>query len=53
MQRLYNMPIKYPFPNQKQSQKNKILKDTVFILITENHLTQKDQFHHLQKETHL
>ena len=24
----------------------------IFILITEYHLTQKDQFHHLQKETH-
>ena len=41
-----------PYPNQKQAAQNKILKDKVYTLITENHLTQKDQFLHLQKETH-
>ena len=42
-----------PYPNLNESQKNKILKDKVFILITEYHLTRKDQFHHPQKETHI
>ena len=32
---------------------NIYMKDKVFILITEYHLTQKDQFHHPQKETHI
>ena len=38
---------------KNKSQKNKILKDKVFILIREYHLTRKDQFHHSQKETYL
>ena len=33
-------------------QKNKILKDKVYISITEHRLKQKDQFHHPQKKTH-
>ena len=42
-----------PYPNQKQNAEKKNLKDKVFNLITEYHLTQKDQFHHPQKETHM
>ena len=36
-----------PYPNQK----NKILKDKVYILTTVFHSIQKDQFHHPLKET--
>ena len=43
-----------PYPNQKQiPKKNKILKKKVYISIIESHLTQKDQFHQRQKETHI
>ena len=41
-----------PYPNQKQiAKKNKILKDKVYILTIAFHSIQKDQFHHLLKET--
>ena len=54
MQRLYNMSLKKPYSNQKQiAKKNKILKDTVYILILESHLTQKDRFHHTQNENRI
>ena len=45
MQQLHNMSIEQTIP--------KILKDKVYISITEFHLIQKDQYHHLQKETHI
>ena len=46
--------LNIPYPNQKQiAEKNKILKDKVYILITEFHSTQKDQYHRPQKETHI
>ena len=38
---------------KNKSQKNKILKDKVYTSITEFHLIQKDQYHHLQKKTHI
>ena len=34
-------------------QKKQDFKDRNYILIKESHLTQKDQFHHLQKKTHI
>ena len=47
--------VNYLNPTQIKSklQKNKILKDKVYISTTEFHLTQKDQYHHSQKETHI
>ena len=40
-----------PYPNQKQIAQNKNLKDKVYILTIAFHSIQKDQFHHLPKET--
>ena len=52
MQRLHNMPIKIKSKLQI-AKKNKILKDKVYISITEFHSIQKDQNHHPQKEIHI
>ena len=40
-----------PYPDQKQIAQNQDLKEKVYTLITEYHLTPKDQFPHLLKET--
>ena len=42
-----------PYPNQKQLAENKILKDKVYILFTESHSIQKNQYQPPQKETHI
>ena len=34
-------------------QKNKTLKDKVYILTSESNLIQQDQYHHPQKEAHI
>ena len=41
-----------PIPTKNKLQKNKVLKDKVYISITDFHSIQKDQYHHPQKETH-
>ena len=46
--------FKKPYTQPKQiAEKNKILKDNVYTLTTESHLIKKDQYHPLQKETHI
>ena len=53
MQRVHNMSIKQTMPKPKTNRKkNKILKDNVYISITEFHSLQNDQYHHPQKQTH-
>ena len=41
-----------PTQIKNKLQKKKTLKDKIYISIIESHLTQNDQFHHPQKETH-
>ena len=54
MQRSHNMPLKKnPTQIKNQLQKNKILKDKVYIPIKEFHTTPKNQYLHPQKESHL
>ena len=45
--------ISHSLNAKNKLQKNKISKDKIYISIIESHLTQKDQFHHPQKETHI